>query len=136
MRFDEAAEDFLTEYRVNRRRSYEHAKRRVDRSLKLWFQGRRMALITTADVQRYVEARQKDDAANRDDQPGTVSPQAYVLPRHQGRQAPPSAAYSDARGAQRALGGSSSVSSLRASGRTCRPTSGVSRRSAISPAGG
>ncbi len=43
MRFDEAAEDFLTEYRVNRRRSYEHAKRRVDRSLTPWFQGRRMA---------------------------------------------------------------------------------------------
>ena len=64
MRFDEAAEDFLTEYRVNRRRSYEHAQRRVSRSLKPWFQGRRMALITTADVQRYVEARQKGDAAN------------------------------------------------------------------------
>ena len=62
--FEDAAEAFLTDYRVNRRRSYTHAKRRVDLGLTPWFQGRRMVQITPDEVQRYVEHRQTAGAAN------------------------------------------------------------------------
>ena len=62
--FEEAAEALLTDYRINGRRSYDHAKRRVDLGLTPWFQGRRMAHITPDEVQRYVEHRQTDGAAN------------------------------------------------------------------------
>ena len=64
MRFEEAAEDFLTDYQINKRKSYADVKRRIVIGLAPWFQHRRMTQITTADVQHYVQARQAGGAAN------------------------------------------------------------------------
>jgi len=64
MRFQEAADDLLTDYRVNKRRSYANVERRVRLGLEPFFGGRRMTQITTADVQRYVQAQQAAGAAN------------------------------------------------------------------------
>ena len=64
MRFEEAAEDFLTDYQINKRKSYADVKRRIAIGLGPWFQRRRMTQITTADVQHYVQARQAGGAAN------------------------------------------------------------------------
>jgi integrase len=56
--FQEAADDLLTDFRVNRRRSLEVVERRVRKHLTPFFDGWRMANITTADVRRYVQQRQ------------------------------------------------------------------------------
>ena len=61
---EEASEILLTDYTVNKRRSYDHVKRRVDLGLMPWFHGRRMAQITPDEVQTFVEHRQKAGAAN------------------------------------------------------------------------
>jgi integrase len=64
LRFEEAAADFLTDYRVNRKRSYPNTKRQIELHLAPWFRGRRMAALTTADVNAYIADRQKSGAAN------------------------------------------------------------------------
>ena len=64
MRFEEAAEDLLTDYRINKRKSYANVERRIRLGLRPWFQHRRMTQITMADVQRYVQAQQEAGAAN------------------------------------------------------------------------
>jgi integrase len=64
LKFDEAAKDLMTEYRVNGRRSLDHLERRLERGLTPWFGGRRMASLTTADVRAYVDQRQAAGAAN------------------------------------------------------------------------
>jgi integrase len=58
-RFDEAAADLITEYRVNSRRSLDELERRIRKHLQPFFGGRRMASITTADVRDYVAHRQE-----------------------------------------------------------------------------
>src|SRR5437870_3914638 len=62
-RFDEAAADLVTDYRINAKRSIAHVERHVAR-LTTWFGNRRMSDISGADVRRYIEQRQKDGAAN------------------------------------------------------------------------
>ena len=62
--FEEAAEALLTDYVVNKRRSHNHVRRRVNLGLMPRFQNRRMAQITPDEVQQYVEHRQKAGAAN------------------------------------------------------------------------
>jgi integrase len=57
-RFEEAATDLITEYRVNKRRSLDELERRIEKHLKPFFGGRRMAAITTSDVRTYVAERQ------------------------------------------------------------------------------
>ena len=57
-RFDEAAQDVIADYTANRKRSLPVAQRRIDKHLKPYFGGRRMASITTADVRAYVAHRQ------------------------------------------------------------------------------
>ena len=57
-RFDAAAQDLLTEYRVNGRRSLDELQRRITKHLLPYFGGRRMASITTADVRAYIQHRQ------------------------------------------------------------------------------
>jgi hypothetical protein len=64
MRFQEAADDLLTDYQINKRRSYADVKRRIDIGLEPFFRGRRMVHISTADVNRYVKHRQDSGAAN------------------------------------------------------------------------
>ncbi len=62
--FDDAAKDLITEYTINRRRSLDSIRRRIDLGLTPWFRGRRMVQISTADVRAYVEDRQKAGKAN------------------------------------------------------------------------
>jgi integrase len=64
LRFEQAATDLLTEYRVNGRRSYDSLARRIKHSLQPYFAGRRLAGITTADARAYIDSRQTAGAAN------------------------------------------------------------------------
>src|SRR5436190_1298634 len=57
-RFEEAATDALTEYKVNGRRSLDELERRIEKHLAPYFAGRRMASITTTDVRTYIAQRQ------------------------------------------------------------------------------
>ena len=64
MRFREAADDLLSDYQVNKRKSLADVKRRIDLGLEPFFRSRRMTQISTADVNRYIQGRQEADAAN------------------------------------------------------------------------
>ncbi len=55
--FTDAAADLINDYKVNGKRSIEHAQRRIDLHLAPAFGGRRMAGITTADVRTFIAAR-------------------------------------------------------------------------------
>ena len=57
--FDELAEDFLNDYRVNGKKSLDKAERNVRRLLK-FFGGRRTSQITTEDIKRYITKRQAE----------------------------------------------------------------------------
>ena len=64
-RFEDAAQDLLTEYQVNKRRSYRNMKNTIiNGALRPWFRGWRMATLTTSDIQRYVAERQTKGYAN------------------------------------------------------------------------
>ncbi len=63
VRFDELAEDFLTDYRVNQKKSLARAERSVEH-LKGHFEGFKVTQITTPMIQGYIETRQNEDAAN------------------------------------------------------------------------
>ena len=67
IRFDEAAEDLKAEYVVNGRRSSDELERRIRLHLLLFFGGRRLASITTADVNTFILKRQKDVMVVGDD---------------------------------------------------------------------
>ena len=58
LRFEEAAADVVTDYRVNGKRSLSHVERRIKKHLDPFFGGRRMAAITTADVRAFIAHRQ------------------------------------------------------------------------------
>src|ERR687898_2687954 len=60
IRFDEAAKDLKTEYAVNGRRSADELERRIRLHLLPHFGGKRLASITTADVNAFILKRQKD----------------------------------------------------------------------------
>lgn len=64
LRFEEAAADLLTDYRVNGRRALSYVERLIRKALTPRFGGRRMASLSTADVRAYVDQRQADGAAN------------------------------------------------------------------------
>ena len=53
LRFEEAANDLLNEYRTNRRKSLDEVERRIEKHLAPFFGGRRMAGLTTAHVREY-----------------------------------------------------------------------------------
>jgi integrase len=59
IRFDEAADDLKTEYAVNGRRSTDELERRIRLHLLPHFGGRRLAAITSADVNAFILKRQK-----------------------------------------------------------------------------
>ena len=52
VKFEEAAEDLLNDYKVNGRKSLSDVERNVKKHLARFFAGGRMASITTADVRR------------------------------------------------------------------------------------
>jgi integrase len=63
VRFDELAEDYLREYRVNQRKSLVRAQRSV-RQLNKYFEGSKIPQITTPFIQNYIETRLNEGAAN------------------------------------------------------------------------
>jgi integrase len=74
-RFDEAASDLITEYKVNGRRSLDELERRIEKHLTPFFGGHRMASITTADVRTYIAQRQSATEITR---------KAYTIKRKDG----------------------------------------------------
>lgn len=64
LRFDEAAADVVTDYRVNGRRSIAHVERRIKNHLTPFFGGRRMAAITTSTIRDFVAQRLEAEASN------------------------------------------------------------------------
>src|SRR5437899_2330629 len=62
--FEEAAEDLLNDYAINRKKTHEHAKRRLKLHLEPFFRGKRLASIMTSDVRAFIAARQTEGAAN------------------------------------------------------------------------
>jgi integrase len=64
LRFDEAAADVVTDYKVNGKTSREGVERKIRLHLAPFFGGRRMMAIRTADVRTYTAARQEAGASN------------------------------------------------------------------------
>lgn len=62
--FDELAQDFLTEYEVNGRKSLHEARIQVNKHLIPFFGDKRAHQITTADVQAFIAQRQAERASN------------------------------------------------------------------------
>ena len=60
LRFEEAAEDVINDYRTNGKRSLKVLQRRFTKHLEPFFGGRRMASITTSDIRQYIAKRQSD----------------------------------------------------------------------------
>ncbi len=65
VRFDELAEDFLSEYKINQKKSFARAQRSVNH-LKEVFEGMRVCEITTTVINRYIEDRKKCTCAECD----------------------------------------------------------------------
>lgn len=63
VRFEDAAKDLITDYKVNGRKSLVHLEGRINIGLTPWFKGRRLTSITTSDVRAYVADRQAAGAA-------------------------------------------------------------------------
>ncbi len=63
VRFDDLASDFLTDYRINARKSLVRAERSVGH-LKRVFEGMRVVDITTPRINAYIEQRLEEGAAN------------------------------------------------------------------------
>ena len=64
LRFDEAAADLLTDYRINRRHTTADVGRRTRLHLAPVFGRRRLATLTTSHIRTYIESRQTAGAAN------------------------------------------------------------------------
>ncbi len=75
VRFNELAEDLLSDYRVNGRKSLDRAQHSV-KHLKDFFEGLRAPEITTPRIRRYIEARLEEGAEN-----GTINRELAALKR-------------------------------------------------------
>ena len=64
VRFEELAEDFLSEYRSNNRKSLRWARRRIEQHLTPFFGGLQAADITTERVRDYTTQRRQEGASN------------------------------------------------------------------------
>jgi len=115
IRFDEAADDLKTEYAVNGRRSSDELERRIRLHLLPHFGGRRLASITTADVNAFILKRQKDvmlvgegdqerKYSNGEINRELTTPEANPEPGAAERQVDARAARPNAQGAERANG--------------------------------
>ena len=76
MRFEDAAEGIVMDYRTNRRKTLGDLERRIAKHLGPFFGGRRMAQITTADIRRFIDQRQVAGATN-----GGINRELAVLRR-------------------------------------------------------
>ena len=63
VKFDELAEDFLRDYRINQKKSLDKAERSVNHPKKR-FEGYPIPKITTPNIQAYIEHRMNEGAAN------------------------------------------------------------------------
>ena len=61
--FDELVDDFLSDYRINKKKSLDRAENSVDH-LNPFFEGFHVPNISSPAIQRYVEKRLTEDAAN------------------------------------------------------------------------
>jgi integrase len=75
VRFEELAEDFLNDYRVNRKRSLDRAERSV-KHLTRYFAGWKAINISTPAVRAYIAKRQEEEAEN-----GTINRDLAALKR-------------------------------------------------------
>ena len=75
VRYEELAEDFLNDYKVNRKRSLERAEMSLNR-LKGYFEGMRAIDITTDRIKAYILQRQGKGAEN-----GTINRELAALKR-------------------------------------------------------
>ena len=64
LRFEEAAEDLLNDYRTNGKRSLRTITLRITKHLSPAFRGRRMTTLGTADVRAFTARRQASGASN------------------------------------------------------------------------
>jgi integrase len=64
IRFEEAADDLLNDYRTNKKRSLKTITLRIEKHLKPFFGGRRMTAIGTALARAFVARRQEAGASN------------------------------------------------------------------------
>lgn len=72
----ELAEDFLRDYRINDRKSYDHAERRWRKHLSPFFGPVRVANVTSSEIARYVDRRMEEGA-----KPGTINRELAALKR-------------------------------------------------------
>ena len=63
VKFDELAEDFLVDYKVNKRKSLDKAKRCI-KNLKKVFEGMKATKISTANINAYIEKRMEQGFSN------------------------------------------------------------------------
>jgi len=63
VRFDELTEDYLTDYKVNQRKSIDKADRSIE-NLTKFFGGRRVISITTAKVKEFINQKVEEGWAN------------------------------------------------------------------------
>ncbi|HUV59431.1 MAG TPA: site-specific integrase [Desulfatiglandales bacterium] len=75
VKFDELAEDFLRDYRINQKKSLRKAMQ-VIKHLKGYFRGFKVTQITTPKIQNYIEDRLGEGAAN-----GTINRELAALKR-------------------------------------------------------
>jgi len=75
VRFEELAQDFINDYKVNSKKSLDKAERSV-KHLKTFFEGMRAIDITTDKVRTYILTRQEDRAKN-----GTINRELSALKR-------------------------------------------------------
>jgi integrase len=61
--FDEMADDLLTDYKVNKKKSIDRVEQAVEHLEKV-FKGMKVVSINTAKINRYIEMRQEEEAAN------------------------------------------------------------------------
>jgi hypothetical protein len=64
VKIDELITDVVTNYQINRKKSQDHVERRIRKHILPFFSGRRAATISTADVERFILARQEAGASN------------------------------------------------------------------------
>jgi integrase len=60
VRFHEAAQDMLNDYKANRKRTYVDAKRRINEHVAPFFGNKRLSSITASDIRAYIAKRMAD----------------------------------------------------------------------------
>ncbi len=75
-KFKELAEDVLTDYRINGKKSYKHTELRFRLHLIPYFGHLKASLISTSSIQKYVARRQEEKASN-----GTINRELTLIGR-------------------------------------------------------